>query len=133
MVPNLDIFVFLRNFAVRIIRGCWFQIWQYAFKALAQKYPNYTFLVPNLDIFFFREIFAIRKIQGCWFQIWQYCFQIPAQIYQNKTFLVQILEFLFLHKTLSQDEFEDGDLNHDNIIFKFQPKNTQIRHFWFQI
>ena len=34
---------------------------------------------------------------------------------------------------MQQDKLEDADLKHDNNIFKFQPKNTQIRHFWSQI
>ena len=29
--------------------------------------------------------------------------------------------------------FEGTDLNYENSILKFQPKNTQIRHFWSQI
>ena len=36
-------------------------------------------------------------------------------------------------QTLQQDRFEDVDLKHDNNIFKFQLKNTQIRYFWYQI
>ena len=36
-------------------------------------------------------------------------------------------------QTLQQDKFEDVDLKHDNNIFKFQSKNTQIRYFWYQI
>ena len=41
--------------------------------------------------------------------------------------------FGFFCKMLRLDEFEGADFEYDNIIFKFQPKNTQIRHFWFQI
>ena len=31
LVPNLGIFISPRNFAIRQIRECWFQIWQYFF------------------------------------------------------------------------------------------------------
>ena len=31
------------------------------------------------------------------------------------------------------DKFEGADFKCDNIVFKFQAKNTQIRHFWSQI
>ena len=31
------------------------------------------------------------------------------------------------------DKFEGADLKYDNSLLKFQPKNNQIRHFWFQI
>ena len=71
LVPNLDIFVSSQNFAVRQIRRCWFQIWQYFFKILTQKYLNKVFLVPNLGIFVSLRNFVNRKIWGCWFQIWQ--------------------------------------------------------------
>ena len=53
MVPNLDIFAFLRNFAVRQIRGCWFQIWQYCFQMPAQKYQNKAFLFLEFWNFYF--------------------------------------------------------------------------------
>ena len=39
LVPNLCIFAFSRNFANRKMFACWFPIWQYFFKILAQKYP----------------------------------------------------------------------------------------------
>ena len=63
LVPNLDIFLFLQNFAVRKIWGCWFQIWQYSgSKILVPKYPYKAFLVPTLEIFVFLwEIFQLDK------------------------------------------------------------------------
>ena len=50
----------------------------------------------------------------------------------NKAFLV-LSRLLFLLRTLQQNKFEDADFTYGNIIFKFHPKNTQIRHFWSQI
>ena len=38
-----------------------------------------------------------------------------------------------MHQTLQQDIFENTDFKYDNSIFKLQPKNTQIKHFWSQI
>ena len=71
LIPYLGNFVSSQNFAITLIRRCWFQIWQWLFKIVAQKYPNKTFLVPNLDIFIISRYFATRQIQECWFQIWQ--------------------------------------------------------------
>ena len=51
----------------------------------------------------------------------------------NYSFLVQNLRIFFFTKTLLLEKLEDTDFKYDNSIFKFQPKNTQIRHFWFQI
>ena len=31
---------------------------------------------------------------------------------------------------MQQDKFEDADIKYDNISGNFQPRNTQIRHFW---
>ena len=67
--PNLVIFIFSQNFAIRQIQGCWFQIWLYCFQMPVQKYANQTFLVPNLRIFIFTPNFATRQIRGRWFQI----------------------------------------------------------------
>ena len=39
LLTNLGIFVFPRNFAIRQIRGCRFQIWEHCFQNPAQKYP----------------------------------------------------------------------------------------------
>ena len=37
LVPNLRIFCFLLNFAIRQTWGCWFQKWQYYFQIPAPK------------------------------------------------------------------------------------------------
>ena len=55
LVPVLEIFLFLINFAVWQISNCWFQIWQWLLKILPQKHPNKASLVTNLDNFFFSE------------------------------------------------------------------------------
>ena len=34
---------------------------------------------------------------------------------------------------MQSDKFQGADFKHDNIIFKFQSKNTWITHFWTQI
>ena len=41
--------------------------------------------------------------------------------------------FLFFREILQLDKFKGPDFKYDKIIFKFQSKNTQIRHFWSQI
>ena len=50
-----------------------------------------------------------------------------------KHFDFQIYQFSLCHKIYQLDKFEGTDFKHDNIVFKLQPKNTQIRHFWSQI
>ena len=68
-VPNSGIFIFSRNFAVKQIRGGWFQIRQYCFQIPVQKYQNKAFLIPNLIIFVFSRNFESRENWGCRFQI----------------------------------------------------------------
>ena len=82
----------------RQIWGCWFQIWQYFFKILVQKFPNKTFLVPDLGFFVFSQNFAIRQIWGSWFQIHDNSiFKILPQKYPNKAFLFPDLDiFVYL-------------------------------------
>ena len=38
-----------------------------------------------------------------------------------------------MHQTLKQDNCMDADFKYGNIVFEFQPKNTQIKRFWSQI
>ena len=94
---------------------------------------NHTFLVSNLDIFVFSRNLPSGEYEGADFKYDNNFFQIPAQKHQNKAFLVPNLKILILHQTLQQDQIEGADLKHDNNIFKLQPRNTQIRHFWFHI
>ena len=49
-------------------------------------------------------------------------FQVPVQKYPNNAFFRKILQL---------DKLEGTDFKYDNIVLKFQPKNTQIRHFFF--
>ena len=45
MFPNLGIFIFPQNCAIRQNRGHWFQIWQNQIPA--QKYPSKPYCDPN--------------------------------------------------------------------------------------
>ena len=47
--------------------------------------------------------------------------------------MVPNLGILFSRKILQLNIFDGANFKHDNIIFKFQHKNTQISHFWSQI
>ena len=85
-----------------------------------------VFFIPKSDIFgpkFGHFGLANTQIWGCWFQIWQYCFQMPAQKYPNNAFLVPNLGTFV----------ESVDLRYDNVVFKSQPKTTQMRCFWSKI
>ena len=48
-------------------------------------------------------------------------------------FLATNLGFFIFYKTLQLDKFEVADFEYHNIVFKFQPKNTQISDFRSQI
>ena len=48
-------------------------------------------------------------------------------------FWSQLQAFLFFHEVFQLDKFEVADFKYDNIIFKFQPKKTKMRHFGPQI
>ena len=80
-------------------------------------------MTPNVDIFIFPQNFAITQIREWWSQIWQYCFQMPAQKYPNKAFLVPNLSIFV----------ESADFRYNNVVFKSQPKTTQMRRFWSKI
>ena len=51
----------------------------------------------------------------------------------NQAFLVPNLEILIFDENLKLNKFEGADFKYDNIGFKRQRKNTQIRQFWSQI
>ena len=79
LVPNIGISVSSKNFAIRQIGRCSFQVSQWFFKILAQKYrgkiffgqkyPKMAFLVVNFGIFAFLQNLAITQIRGSGFQI----------------------------------------------------------------
>ena len=151
MIPNIGVFVFLRNFAIRQIWRCPFQVSQYHFQIPAKKYSNKGFLVLNLGIFFFfSRNFEIRQIRGSWFQIWQYMFQLPVLKYPNQAFLVQkFKDFYFCtklcNKTNSRTLISNMTIIFSNSIPKIQKSDKeillfarnfttrQIRGCWFQI
>ena len=156
MVPTFGYFIFSRNFVIRQIQRCWFQILQCCFQIPVQKYPNQVFLVPNLRIFIFALSFATRQIQGRWFQIRQKIFfQIPAQKYPNNAFLVPNLDiFIFFMKfcnytnsrmlisnmiillSNSSPEINEHAFLIPNLrifIFALNFAIRQIRRRWFQI
>ena len=103
------------------------------FKFYPKNSPYKVFWVPNLSIFcFFWRNFAIRQNRGCWFQISRWFFKILAQKYSNKTFLVPNQEFSLFHEISQLYQFEGAYFKYDKNMLKFDPKNTQILHFWSQ-
>ena len=81
LVTNIGIFVFSSNFAIILIRRCWFQIWQYCFQIPVRKFPNKAFLVPNLGIFVFSQNLQLAKFDGADFKYDDTVFKILAQKY----------------------------------------------------
>ena len=61
LVLNLRTFIFTWTFALRKIRGCWFQIWQWLFQIPAQKYPNKATFCPKCTYFNFCMKLRILK------------------------------------------------------------------------
>ena len=56
MVPNLGIFVFSRNFAIRQIWGCWFQKWHFLSNSRV-KIPKWGISGPKFkDFHFYTEL-----------------------------------------------------------------------------
>ena len=98
-----------------------------------------AFFVSNLGILFFRQILKIYKYEGVDFEYDQNYLKIQAQKYTNKAFLfkntqgkqfqTQIQVSLFFPEILQLDKFEGADFKFDNIVFKFQSKATQMKHF----
>ena len=113
MIPNLGVFVYWWNFAVRKIRGYWFQICQNNLQLLAPKYSNQAFLVPNLKIFLFALNFgAASKYDN---NISKFQPQIGLVGSKSKNIYV-------LCKTLQQGKFEVADFKYDNCLSKLLPK-----------
>ena len=101
------------------------------FQNCCPKHLNKAFLVLNLRILIFAQNFAIRQIRGHWFQIWQQLFKIPAQKYTNKVLLVPNLRIFNFARNFVFWKIRDCLKYNNSFFFKCQPKNTQIRQFWF--
>ena len=59
--------------------------------------------------------------------------EFSSRKYPNKVCWSLSQVFSFFHEILESDKFQGADFKYDNIIFKFQPKNTRITHFWSHI
>ena len=55
------------------------------------------------------------------------------KIHKSGIFGPKFSHFCFLCEILQIDEFEGDDFKCDNIAFKLQLQNIQIRHFWSRI
>ena len=53
-------------------------------------------------------------------------------LYGNKVILIQNSKSL-LHETSHVDKVEGADFEYDNSSFYFWQKDTQIRHFWYEV
>ena len=139
LIPNLRIFVFRPNFAIRQIWGCWFLIGQYCFHISPKKYPNQAFLVRNLGILVFWSNFANRQNWGGLISnMTTIFFKFSPNNTQITHFWVQIYAFLFFCQIFQVDKFKGIDFKYDNTVFKFQFQNIcvfsgisgpKLRHF----
>ena len=93
------------------IRHFWFQFWHFHFFTKFCSQPNSKVLISNITISFSNLTSKISKTG----------------------IMVSNLMIQIFAANFAQDKFKDTDFKYDNIFFKFQPKNTQIRHFWVQI
>ena len=57
----------------------------------------------------------------------------PKIEYANQDFWSQIQAFLLFSRNFGSRQIRGVGFKFDNIVFKSQPKNIQIRHFWSQI
>ena len=87
-----------------------FRHFRFCFKF--SKYTNLRVLISNITLIFS---------------------EILPQKYPDKAFLVANVAFLFFREILQLDKFESAHFKYRNIVFRLQPKNTQIRHFWSEI
>ena len=112
-------FFFALKFELRQILGRWFQIWEYYFQILAQKYTNKEFLVPNLRIFWFCTKLCnktnLRELISNTILFFQNC----SPKYLNKAFLVPNLRIFIFDETLQQDKFEVYNFQYDNSFRQF--------------
>ena len=143
-MPNLGIFFFSRNFAVRqndadiMLISCWYQwwyhIWQNYLQTLAQKKPNQTFLVSNWNIFIFTPNLATRQVQDADFKYENIFLKLQPKNTQIRHCSFLFYVFSFFHKTLQSGKFEFGAFKYEKIFFfKFWPKYNCITHFWSHI
>ena len=94
-------------------------------------YPNFSTKIPKLGIFVlkFRHFrFSVKFWKSTNMRVLisnttKGFFLILAQKYPNQAFLVPNLGIFV----------EGTDFKYGNIVFKFQPQITQIRHFWCQL
>ena len=94
--PKFTDFYFARNLAIRQIWGRWFQIWEWLFRILAQKYPNEAFFVLNVSIFLvLHELRILKKSRLLIRKMAIVFFQIPAKRTQIQIFLWKLIFFPF--------------------------------------
>ena len=113
--------LFLRNYASRQIRGCWFQIWQFFLKILAQKYSNKPIFGLN---------FTVRQFQGRWFQIWQWLFWIPTGKYPKKQIFVLNVSIVYFGLKLRMLKLISKMAS---FFFQIPAINTQIQNFLWKL
>ena len=97
-----------------------------------QKYPNKAFLVPDLGTFVesadFRYNNVVFKLQPKTTQMRRFWSKILNTAFSSAKFGIFFFRKIFQLYIARSADFKDG-----NIVFKLQPKNNQIRHFWSQI
>ena len=96
-----------------------------------QKQPNKAFSVRHL------EIFGPRFRNLCFFA--KYCTQTNSMVLISNTtifffkFQPTFSHLFFFFRNLHLHKFKGADFKYDKIVFKLKEKNTQIKHFWFQV
>ena len=101
LVLNLNIFVSSQNFAVPPFRKCWFQIYQWFSKIIAQKYPNNAFSVRKLRTFLFREILQFDEFKSAERKYYNIVFKFQPKIRKSGLFGAKFTHFCFFTKNCS--------------------------------
>ena len=141
MVPNLRIFVFAPSFAIRQIRGCWFQLWQQHFQFLAQNLQNQKFFVPSfnilksgifglkLKIFIFELNFAMRKCEGVDLRCDKSFPKLLPKIFEQDILGPKLKNFYICTKLCYKINLKVLVSNKITDFLKCQSQNNQIKHW----
>ena len=131
LVPNLRIFIFCTKLCNKANSRVLTSNMTMVFQNCCPKHPNKVFLALNLRILIFARNFAIRQFGGRWLEILQWFFNIPARD-TNRAFLVPNF-FSFWMKLYTFTNWSVLIKNLTIVFVKLQPKNTQVRYFWFHV
>ena len=97
------------------------------------KYLNKAFWSQNQTFLFLRKFFHLDTFDSVNLKCGNTLSKLLVQKNPNKAFLVLNLGVFFFHEIWQLEKIDGAEFKYGNVIFNLQPKNTQIKHFWYQI